>query len=278
MRTYAAQVTGFSIGVVIPTYERVDETLRAVRSALNQTIKPEQVVVVDDGSESSTVARLRDELPSGRVELVSIRHTGHPGRARNAGVARLATTHVGFLDSDDEWHPQKIERQAKLIERGHPAVFCAYTAMSTPWRQPVDSHSRARTVSLGDLMSGNSIGNSTVVLDRRLLDAVGGVPVSYAVRGIEDYAAWLRVAYLTDWVGVDEDLVHYCDDERRSIRGTKECAIPERLLAQWDFVEWLRATDRPLPGAARLVDEWYPRLMGRWARRHRPETGTGAGG
>lgn len=100
-----------SVSVVIPVYNRgfVEE---AVASAYAQTVAPREVVVINDGSTDDTEERLRHlaaHLPP--TFVWKTQSNGGAARARSTGIG-LATGHyVAFLDDDDTWHPEKLERQ-----------------------------------------------------------------------------------------------------------------------------------------------------------------------
>ncbi|MFC4544564.1 glycosyltransferase family 2 protein [Halosolutus amylolyticus] len=117
------------ISVVIPTYDRATTLPRAIDSALDQTIDDIEVVVVDDGSTDETGSVLASyEDP--RVRPVV--HATNQGAnvARNTGIEHARGEYVAFLDSDDEWHPEKLERQlAALSDRSDDWVgaYCDAT-------------------------------------------------------------------------------------------------------------------------------------------------------
>lgn len=251
-----------TVGVVIPTFERIDETVAAVASVLVQTMPASRVVVVDDGSSSSTVEALDDalrQLPGASiVELERAPHTGHPGRARNLGVRRLETEWVAFLDSDDVWRPDKLERQLARATAG-------VVAMSSNARRIVEGRalglvleqpSTDTTLRLGSLVKVNSIINSSVLIRRSTLAQVGGVASSYLVRGCEDYATWLRVTTDAEWLFLSEPLVDYTDEPSASIRGAEEFSIHPGQQAAWlDYVIWRRESGRALPLAERVLSK-----------------------
>lgn len=239
------------MGVVIPTYERVDETMRAVRSVLAQTVPAEHVVVADDGSSDETVQELSKALAPLQVELVRAPRSAHPGRTRNAGLAVLDTQWVAFLDSDDTWAPAKLERQLSAVCSGVAVCTNARRIVSnTPTGTVLSSLPRALTLS--HLICENKVVNSSVLIRRDVLDEVGQVASSYLVRGCEDYATWLRVATRYEWVGLDEPLVDYVDEPSVSIRGSEEFAIHAGQQAAWlDYVMWRRDM-----GSRLRLSEW----------------------
>lgn len=105
--------TEISISVVVPTRNRPASVAHAVRSALDQTLAPVEVVVVIDGPDSSTVEAL-EAIGDPRVVIVELAENGGASRARNIGVNGSAGEWVAFLDDDDEWLPGKLEAQARV--------------------------------------------------------------------------------------------------------------------------------------------------------------------
>jgi glycosyltransferase involved in cell wall biosynthesis len=103
-----------AISVVIPSYNRSALLKRAIDSVLTQTVRPREVIVVDDGSTDST-----RELCAGygnQIEYVWQKNAG-ASVARNAGVIRASSDWIAFLDSDDYWRPFHLGTMAKAIEQ-----------------------------------------------------------------------------------------------------------------------------------------------------------------
>lgn len=99
----------FRYSVVIPAYNAAETIRQAIGSVLDQTILPQKVIVVDDGSTDATAAVVGEM--AGPVTLVRQSNQG-PGAATNAGVACVETPFWATLDADDLWLPEKIARQA----------------------------------------------------------------------------------------------------------------------------------------------------------------------
>src|SRR5688572_14275047 len=104
------------ISVIIPTFNRAGRVILAIDSVLNQDYPPEamQVVVVDDGSSDGTVERLRSRYGN-RICVFEQPNQG-PSAARNRGVEAARHRLVAFLDSDDQWLPSKLQKQASAME------------------------------------------------------------------------------------------------------------------------------------------------------------------
>lgn len=104
------------ISVVIPAYNREKSIEMCLNSVLNQTYKPLEIIVVDDCSTDNTVSKIkRYKCDFIRVIECSEKHGAQ--RARNIGIKEAKGEWIAFLDSDDEWYPDKLESQVKAIER-----------------------------------------------------------------------------------------------------------------------------------------------------------------
>ncbi len=100
------------ISVVIPTYNRGNEIVRAVQSALAQTYPPREIIIIDDGSTDDTVERLRPYQD--RLRYFYQKNQG-ASAAQNAGIKLAQGEWIAILASDDLWEPTKLERQVQLL-------------------------------------------------------------------------------------------------------------------------------------------------------------------
>ncbi|MEO7099853.1 MAG: glycosyltransferase [Luteolibacter sp.] len=110
------------ISVVIPTFNRASQVPDAVRSAMEQTLKPFEIIVIDDGSSDDTeevLARFGDSIRYIKTENRGV------SAARNQGIRESRGEWIAFLDSDDTWHPSKLEGQADCITKtASKLCFC----------------------------------------------------------------------------------------------------------------------------------------------------------
>lgn len=225
------------VGVVIPTYNRLEETMRAVNSVVAQTVKVSQIVVVDDGSEKDIVLALRNFLSKFNIKFIELPHSGNPGKVRNVGVRELSTEFVAFLDSDDIWMPKKIEKQIELIESSRLGAICTNAdVFGGNISKRYFSSKRKSRIDFRDLVYENLIISSSVVVRASILKQCNGFAEKIAVQGAEDYATWLRVACFTDWIYLDEPLVRYSKESITHFSDTTY-NMPE-LQAYLDFFFW----------------------------------------
>jgi glycosyltransferase involved in cell wall biosynthesis len=108
----------FDVGIVVPLYNKRGTVRDSVARLLEQTVRPAQVVAVDDGSTDDSVEQLAPLTD--RCTLVKQANAG-PSAARNRGIERLQTEWVAFADADNLWHPGRVERIRELLRR-HPEV------------------------------------------------------------------------------------------------------------------------------------------------------------
>ena len=115
------QIKVTKVSVIIPTFNREATVLDAVRSALDQSYSCKEVIVVDDGSSDGT-RKLLDAWSS-KIKVLHQPNSG-PSDARNHGARHASGEILAFLDSDDVWMPDKIERQVSLMEEYGEEMIC----------------------------------------------------------------------------------------------------------------------------------------------------------
>jgi glycosyltransferase involved in cell wall biosynthesis len=206
------------VSVVIPTHNRAHLIQRALRSVLEQTVQDWECFVVDDGSVDDTESVVR-AIGDARVQY--LRHPVNRGgsAARNTGIRAAQGKWVGFLDSDDEWLPRKLERQLAQLEASElpdlALVYSGFTTVrgdsETPPTAPVY---RGRV--FDQLLRSNVIGSTSLALVRRdVLLALGGFDEALPAK--QDVDLWLRLArdHQVDFVPEPLVRMHEGRGERR---------------------------------------------------------------
>lgn len=173
----------------------------------DQTGPPGEVIVVDDGSTDRT-AEIAEATGATVVRRSS---SGGPSAARNDGCAAAGRTWIAFLDADDRWHPEKLERQLHACAMEPSAVAIAsdwVRETREPWAASPAQPS-GTWIEYHDLMIMNRFQTSTVLVRKRALDEVGGFHSS--LDGVEDWDCWLRLSRLGPVLKLDWPYVRYAD-------------------------------------------------------------------
>jgi glycosyltransferase involved in cell wall biosynthesis len=180
------------VAVVIPSFNYGKFVVGAVESALAQTYRRREVVVVDDGSTDDTRDRLAPYQD--RIRYIYQSNQGLHG-ARNTALRAGTGDLVAFLDSDDLWHPRKLELQVRFLAAHPEAGLVAADAvadLSAGWPEVKASEMAATAYTLRDLVLCSRFGVSSVLVRRSCLDRVGLFEAG--LRGVEDRDLWLRIA------------------------------------------------------------------------------------
>lgn len=194
------------VSVVIPAYNAERYIAAAVESAAAQTVKPREIIVIDDGSTDRTAAIVA--LYSDRVQYVAQENRG-VAAARNHGIERSAGRYVAFLDADDLWMPEKLERQADAMAKsGLRASFTAHLVVDDEMKPLFENHNPGEGT-LHDLLTiGNVVGSpSSVVCERAVFREVGGFDGALSL--CADWEMWIRIATATAFAPIDAPLIQY---------------------------------------------------------------------
>jgi len=185
-----------AVSIVMPVYNQERFVEATARSVLRQTFTDLELIVVDDGSRDGSYARLM-QIDDPRLLVLRQPNAG-VSEARNSGIARARGRYVGFIDGDDLWLPEKVERHVRLLD-ARPEVDLTFSRSRL-----VDEHDRdmgrpgklpPANVRFEDLFIENLTHNGSAVIVRRsALDAAGGFDPELAT--LADQEQWLRVALL----------------------------------------------------------------------------------
>jgi glycosyltransferase involved in cell wall biosynthesis len=263
------------VSVVVPTYNRADLLSKAVDSALGQTYEDIELIVVDDGSSDCTLDMLAGYADP-RLRVVSLDHSGIPGKVRNAGVRVARGEFVAFLDSDDIWLPTKLERQVEVLMRS-PTVglVCSNARVIDDHGAELDhrylaEEIEARGTELEELLRVNFIINSSAIVRRTLVEAVGCFSESSDLRALEDYDLWLRIAAASEVAYLPDALILYREHPGSVRRDAIRREHLTGLLTIMDnFEEALHEDDRKLA----LIRARRAELLVRLAVAQRAEVG-----
>lgn len=213
------------ISVVIPTHYRSELLNRAIKSAIEQTYKNIEIIVVSDGDDKYTNDLMKQYESCDMIKFYKINPSRGANFARNYGINKASGKIIAFLDDDDEWYPDKLESQYKIIEN-NLNIGLVYTGIKIMYIRENTSYSYLG-LQEGDLskeiLKGNIIGTtSSVLVSKELLKEVGCFDEH--LPAMQDYDLWIRLCQITKVGVVAKEKVNYYNytDKKQISLNTKK--------------------------------------------------------
>ncbi|MBU62922.1 MAG: glycosyl transferase [Opitutae bacterium] len=270
------------VSIIIPTYDRLETLPRALGSVINQTFSDWELIVVDDGSTDGTDEMILRDYPVVRYYR---QENAGVSSARNAGVALSSGAWIAFLDSDDAWLPEKLERQLFTLAK-EPELRLSHT--DEIWirngrrvNQPKE-YAKSGGYIYRRCVPLCCICPSSVLIRRDLFDEIGGFDETFPV--CEDYDLWLRITAREPVQYLDESLVRKYGGHEDQLSNTwgmdryrtraLEQMLAEEILSQEDHLLTKKSLIRKLRiliegarkrGNVEVVAEYEPSLF-KWER------------
>jgi glycosyltransferase involved in cell wall biosynthesis len=242
-------IPAFSVSVVITAYNAANWIEETLNSILAQTYPVLEVIVVDDGSTDKTAKKVLSY--GGNIKYIYQDNSGQPS-ARNHGIRSARGEYIAFVDADDYWHPQKIEKQVNLIRFGG----ADWVVCDSEWINENKERVEFPVLSIQEgfvlekLLMGNFIISATPMIRRDVFDCVGYFNEDPEARIGEDWDMWLRIASRFPLRVVHEKLAYVrlhqssmmsttnIRDKTKGLHGVVERAVdrePHRLMQLKNF-------------------------------------------
>lgn len=196
------------VSIITPTHNSSRHLAGTIESVLAQTYSDWEMIIADDASTDPTRSIVhRYSAEDDRIRLVVLPEHKGPAEARNAAIDEARGRYIAFLDSDDLWHPQKLEKQMRFMEQhGHAFTFTSYQRIRGRQAQKMNVVPAPRQINYRAYLRNTVIGTLTVVIDRH---QTGPVRMPN-IRSSHDMALWCKLlkngftAY-----GLQETLAYY---------------------------------------------------------------------
>ncbi|MFG1485247.1 glycosyltransferase family A protein [Halobacteriovorax sp. RZ-1] len=206
------------VSVIIPTYNRAMFLARAIDSVLRQSFQDFELIVIDDGSTDNSKQTVESYSDS-RIKYFFQENRG-VSAARNLGVKKSSGKYIAFLDSDDEWKEDKLEKQLSLLDSSKHRL--CHTGELWLRDGEVVKQKKAHQKVGGDMfirsLKNCVISPSSVLLERTLFEEMNGFNESFIV--CEDYDLWLKITSLYEIAFLEEAFVikHAGHDDQLSFK------------------------------------------------------------
>ena len=177
------------VSIIMPAYNAEKYIDVAIKSVLEQTYDEWILYVIDDGSADNTVGVIEKfSSIEGRIRLIQLNENKGIANARNIALEQINSKFIAFLDSDDYWHPEKLEKQLSfMINNNYYFTFTDYYLINEEGKQVGEVQGNNVTVlDYKELLKTNRIGCLTVILNREKLNNIQFNKIRH-----EDYNLWL---------------------------------------------------------------------------------------
>ena len=229
------------VSVIIPTYNRAEFLRSSIESALKQTFTDLEIIVSDDKSTDHTREVVRS-FKDRRIKYILNQGNKGVSAARNLGILASEGEYIAFLDDDDEWLPDKLQRQVEVLDKSKPNICGVYSnrlIIDKLTGNIISDNPGAGKLKgnlLYQLVIGNPIITPTVILRKRCLDEVGlfDETMSY----MEDRDLWIRLSMNWDFEYISKPLakIYIHGNGHLSLKIESQTAGQEKLLERYQHL------------------------------------------
>lgn len=244
------------ISVVIPTFNRPSFIERACNTVINQSYKNTEIIIVDDASTTSYVDAI-EKLAFKNVVYIKHKKNGGGSAARNTGIEAAKGEYIAFLDDDDEWLPQKLEKQLQSLSENCQASHCGYAIKSSK-KTRIET---ANVITLDDLRQNNKLASTTGLLCAKsvLKDTMFDATLHRA----QDWDIYIRIAMKTNFAYINEPLYIYDDGDHARMSNKFATLSIEDYKLRLDMLKKHRKTLTPKSYVTHVAELILPSLKKR---------------
>ena len=179
------------VSVITPTFNSAKYIGEAITSVQRQTYRNWEMIIVDDASTDDTCSIVKKFVRNdGRIKLIKNQTNGGPAKARNIALECASGRYIAFLDSDDLWRENKLEKQLEVFrEKNCPLVYSAYEKIDEKGNRQGRLVAVPSCIDYSRLLSATVIATVTAIYDT---ESVGHVLMP-DIRMRQDYALWLKI-------------------------------------------------------------------------------------
>jgi len=222
------------ISVIIPVYNASTTIIQCLESVIKQTKPVYEIIVIDDGSTDNTlfiVTRFKESNKIDNLIIISQSNSG-PSKARNKGIKKAVGNWIAFLDSDDKWLPDKIEKQVAVIEQNKDVSIIGTAFLS----KDKNYYKKSEQIGFKKMLFKNRFLTSTVLVRKEVVSKfLFDEKLSYA----EDQKLWLNIIYLYKGVVINEGLAIYAENQnkyRREALSNNLCQMEKGELGNFFYL------------------------------------------
>jgi glycosyltransferase involved in cell wall biosynthesis len=231
------------VSVILPTYNRSRSLDRAMKSVLGQTYSNIELIIIDDGSNDRTeeiVTGFKDE----RLRYIELTENSGAAAARNEGIALAKGEFIAFQDSDDEWFPEKLQKQMSLFQKAPENVGVVYSRICRV-EKGVRTYIPSEDVAEGEsevrkkILTENFISLPSAVVRKECLLQTGLFDESLPC--LQDWDLWIRISKTHRFMYLKEELVTAFYEEDNISLDLDKIIKARKIILEKHFKEFKEA-------------------------------------
>ncbi|AWM13675.1 glycosyl transferase [Flavobacterium sediminis] len=221
------------VSVITPTFNAEKFVAETIQSVLKQTHTHWELILVDDVSTDHTVSVLRSFAKQDtRIKVFQLAENSGPGVARNFAIQQAQGNYIAFLDADDLWKPEKLEKQLQFMEEEHlPMTFSFYEQIDEEGNSLQKEITAPLEVTYSKLFYCNWIGNLTGIYS---VDFFGKIPIA-SIKKRQDWILWLTLVKKIGKVKPVPESLAYYRVRKNSVSSSKVKLIKYNYTIYKDF-------------------------------------------
>ena len=207
------------VSIITPAYNAAEYIAETIESVLAQSYPNWEMLIVNDCSKDNTAAIVQSYAAKDkRIKLINLKQNSGAAVARNTAIRNAKGRYMAFLDSDDLWQKDKLQKQLSFMQQnGYAFTFTAYEHFKDTKENIQSAVNIPKSLNYKQALKGNQIGCLTVMLDRKQIQNI-----EFSKQRHEDYILWLNILKqgITAY-GLNESLALYRIGNSKSISGNK---------------------------------------------------------
>lgn len=207
------------VSIITPAYNAAAYIAETIESVLAQTYTNWEMLIVNDCSKDNTAEIVESYAKKDkRIKLINLKQNSGVAAARNTAIKNAKGRYIAFLDSDDLWKKEKLQKQIQFIQQnGYAFTFTSYEHFKEIKENIQNQVQIPKSLNYNQALKGNQIGCLTVMLDKKQIPNI-----HFTKQKHEDYILWLNILKqgITAY-GIQESLALYRTGNSKSISGNK---------------------------------------------------------
>lgn len=207
------------VSIITPAYNAAAYIAETIESVLVQTHTNWEMLIVNDCSKDNTAEIVQSYAAKDkRIKLINLKQNSGAAAARNTAIKNTKGRYIAFLDSDDLWKKEKLQKQIEFMQQNGYAFTCTSYEHFKETKENIQHQVQIpKSLNYNQALKGNQIGCLTVMLDRKQIQNI-----HFTTQKHEDYILWLNILKhgITAY-GIQESLALYRTGNSKSISGNK---------------------------------------------------------